>query len=87
MTLFKGRAKAFEGQLPPDTILFDPENRRFSLVWRMSQRIQRTILDFSECWVGPPTSGMLRAKATGKQYVVISKMRPRVEEGGEAEAA
>ena len=87
MTLFNGRAKAFEGQLPPDTILFDPENRRFSLVWRMSQRIQRTILDFSECWVGPPTSGMLRAKATGKQYVVISKMRPRVEEGGEAEAA
>ena len=32
--------------LLPDTILFDPENRRFSLVWRVSQRIHRTILDF-----------------------------------------
>ena len=55
MTLFKGRAKAFEGRAPPDTSCFDPENRRFSLVWRVSQRIHRTILDFTEAWVGPPT--------------------------------
>ena len=53
----------------PDTILFDPENRRFSLVWRISQRLQRTILDFTECWVGPPTRGMMHAKATGKRYI------------------
>jgi hypothetical protein len=69
MTLFKSGTKAFEGVLVPDTILFDLENRRFSLVWRISQRIHRTILDFSECWVGPPTRGMERAKATGKRYI------------------
>ena len=69
MTLFKGRQKAFEGQIQPDTVLFDPEKRRFSLVWRISQRIQRTILDFTECWVGPPTPAMLRALATGKRYI------------------
>jgi hypothetical protein len=68
MTLFRRRAKAFALVLP-DTILFDPENRRFSLVWRVSQRIHRTILDFSECWIGPPTKGMLRARATGKRYI------------------
>ncbi|NGN43441.1 DUF2169 domain-containing protein [Mesorhizobium sp. CGMCC 1.15528] len=69
MTLFKARTKVFDGEVLPDTVLFDPENRRFSLVWRMSQRIHRTILDFSECWVGPPSESMLRAKATGRRYI------------------
>jgi hypothetical protein len=59
-----------------DTILFDPENRRFSLVWRVSQRIQKTILDFSECWIGPPTGGMLRAKATVKRYIRAFDLPP-----------
>jgi len=69
MTLFGGREKAYETNALPDTILFDPEYRRFSLVWRISQRLPRTILDFTECWVGPPTRGMERARATGKEYI------------------
>ncbi|MBB4229597.1 DUF2169 family type VI secretion system accessory protein [Rhizobium mongolense] len=69
ITLFKGSERAFESAIPPDTVLFDPENRRFSLVWRVSQRIHRTILDFSECWVGPPTESMQRARATGRAFV------------------
>jgi hypothetical protein len=69
MTLFKGTEKGYEGELLPDTILFDPENRRFSLVWRVQQRIQRTILDFSECWVGPPSPGMLHARRKNKRYI------------------
>lgn len=86
VTLFKGREKAFEGELLPDTVLFDPESRRFSLVWRVQQRIQRTILDFSECWVGPPTRGMLRARAAGKRY--IRTFEPRLPlEDEEADAA
>ena len=76
MTLFKGREKAFEGELLPDTILFDPENRRFSLVWRVSQRIHRTILDFTECWVGPPTEAMLRARATGRATSASTARQP-----------
>ncbi|RWL47108.1 MAG: DUF2169 domain-containing protein [Mesorhizobium sp.] len=69
MALFKGREKVYETNALPDTILFDPEHRRFSLVWRISQRLARTILDFSECWIGPPTRGMERARATGKEYI------------------
>jgi hypothetical protein len=69
VAMFKGYAKAFEADIYPDTVLFDTENRRFSLVWRVSQRLQRTILDFTECWVGPPTPGMLHAKAVKKPYV------------------
>lgn len=73
MALFKGKEQSFQGLLHPDTVLFDSENRKFSLVWRISQRLHRTILDFTECWVGPPTRGMLRARATGKRYIPMPK--------------
>jgi hypothetical protein len=76
ITLFKGRQKAYEANICPDTFLLDPEKRRFSLVWRMSQRIQRTIIDFSECWVGPPTPAMLRARSKGKSYIRIKRTPP-----------
>ena len=69
LTLFKGRVKAHEGYRLPDTLAFDCERRRFSLVWRLSARIERTILDFSEAWVGPPTPAMLRARAAGRDYI------------------
>ncbi|HRO10399.1 DUF2169 domain-containing protein [Amaricoccus sp.] len=69
VTLFKGRAIALEATLLPDTILFDPENRRLCLVWRVSCRIQRTILDFTEAWVGSPTEAMLRARREGRAYL------------------
>ncbi len=72
MTLFKGRDRAFEGDLLPDTILFDTTNRRFSLVWRIQQRIRRSVLDFTECWVGAPTRAMVRAREAGKRYVPLS---------------
>lgn len=76
ITLFKGRQKAYEADIYPDTVLLEPEKRRFSLVWRLSQRIQRTIIDFSECWVGPPTPAMLRARSKGKRYVRINRLTP-----------
>lgn len=69
MILFKGRERVFDGNVLPDSLLFDLENRRFSLVWRLSYRLQRSIRDFSECWVGPPSAAMMRAKAKGKRYI------------------
>ncbi|MGX9146903.1 DUF2169 family type VI secretion system accessory protein [Mesorhizobium sp. 128a] len=79
MTLFRERELSFQGEILPDTILFDPENRCFSLVWRVSQRIHRTILDFTECWIGPPTESMLRARATGRDYVRAVGVAPEDE--------
>ncbi|MGN6771552.1 MAG: DUF2169 domain-containing protein, partial [Rhizobiaceae bacterium] len=70
--LFNDSDAAFEEEVLPDTILFDAENRRFSLVWRIQQRIQRSILDFTECWIGPPTRGMLRAEIRQKQYIRLA---------------
>lgn len=69
ITLFKGADTALEHIALPDTLLFDLEFRRFSFIWRVSERIIRTLLDFDECWIGPPTESMLRARATGREYI------------------
>jgi hypothetical protein len=69
IVLFKDHEKVFEQDVLPDTVLFDLENRRFSLVWRIQQRIRRTILDYNECWIGQPTRAMVRARRNGKRYL------------------
>ncbi|MGX8009530.1 DUF2169 family type VI secretion system accessory protein [Mesorhizobium sp. ORM8.1] len=69
MTLFKQQHRVFDASVLPDTLLVDAENRRFSMVWRISHRIQRMILEFTECWVGPPSESMLRAMDRGKEYI------------------
>lgn len=84
MTLFKGREKVFDREVFADTILFDPESRRFSLAWRVSHPFRRTILDFTECWVGMPTPGMKRARMTGKRYIRTFDARLSDEEGANA---
>ncbi|RJT40573.1 DUF2169 domain-containing protein [Mesorhizobium waimense] len=76
MTLFKQQQRVFDGSVLPDTLLVDAENRRFSLVWRVSHRIQRMILEFTECWVGPPSESMLRAIDRGKEYIRANLKTP-----------
>lgn len=80
MRLFKGRLTAFEGNVSPDTILFDLEARRFSIVWRLSHRIERTVLDFTECWVGAPTESMIHAHETGRIFIRANGAAPDDEE-------
>jgi hypothetical protein len=70
--LFKGRQQVFNSAILPDSVLLDPEQNRFSFVWRTTQRIERTVLDFTECWIGAPTPSMLRAMETGRRYVRVS---------------
>ena len=55
VTLFKPAAtRRLEADLLPDTLLFDPENRRFSLAWRVSSRIHRTSSTSPRPGSGPP---------------------------------
>lgn len=69
LTLFRGRGIDTETAVLPDTIAIDADARRLALVWRISARIRRTILDFTEAWVGPPTNAMLRARREGRTYI------------------
>ncbi|HET9067090.1 MAG TPA: DUF2169 domain-containing protein [Amaricoccus sp.] len=85
VVIFKDDEPALEEGLLPDTLLFDPENRRLSFVWRASVRIRRTILDFTEAWVGAPTGPMLRARAEGRIYIRAAAGAPVEEEDEDEE--
>lgn len=67
--LFRGREVCFDAAPRPDTLIFDPEARVFMLVWRIWVPMRRIITEFTEGWVGPPTRGMQRARASGKRYL------------------
>ncbi|KQU69790.1 hypothetical protein ASC75_06465 [Aminobacter sp. DSM 101952] len=68
MTIFRDGDKVLERSILPDTLLFDPDNRRLSMVWRADVRILKIITEFEEAWIGPPTETMLRARREGKEY-------------------
>ncbi|UYV37336.1 DUF2169 domain-containing protein [Rhodobacteraceae bacterium D3-12] len=69
LRLFRGSATALEQVLLPDSLLIDPEQRRFSLTWRAEVPIKRHLTEFSQAWIGAPTRGLLRAHDAGKRYV------------------
>lgn len=69
LTVFRKREKAFDGAVRPDTLLFDPENRAFSMVWRIDIPMRRIITEFTEAWIGLPTDAMLRARVEGRGYI------------------
>lgn len=69
ITIFRGRDKCLEKTAKADTLIIDTEARAFSMVWRIDVPIHRIITEFTEAWIGQPTRGMLRARATGKTYI------------------
>jgi hypothetical protein len=80
ITLFRGRETAFDGSLQPDTLLFDTDARILCLVWRLQAPIRRTILDYTEAWIGRPTEAMLRARREGRRYIRAAGVEPEPED-------
>jgi hypothetical protein len=76
VTLFRRTETAFDGTLQPDALLFDADARTLSLVWRLHAPIRRTILDYTEAWIGPPTEAMLRARREGRRYIRAAGAEP-----------
>jgi hypothetical protein len=74
--IFRGREVAHEAALRPDTLAFDCEARQLMLTWRCDTRIRRHLTEFSEAWVGPPSRGLLRARAAGKSYLTLTPAAP-----------
>lgn len=82
--VFRGREIAIDATLRPDTLAFDCEARQFTLTWRCDTPIRRLITEFAEAWVGPPSRGLIRARAAGKSYVVLDPVsRPAAEDATE----
>ncbi|MEB3047423.1 DUF2169 family type VI secretion system accessory protein [Rhizobium mulingense] len=69
MTIFRDNEIVLDKIIRPDTLLFDIESRRLSMVWRTEARIRKVITEFEEAWVGSPTATMRRAREEGKQYI------------------
>lgn len=65
--------KAFAGVVRPDTLIFDTEARRLSMVWRVQVPMRRIVTEFTEAWIGTPPGGLKRAKAAGKAYAPRGK--------------
>lgn len=68
LQLYRDWECAYQGILYPDTLLFDTEARRLSMVWRVDVPMRRLITEFTEGWIGRPRPGQLRAKKIGKPY-------------------
>ncbi len=67
--VFRGQEIAFDSNVLPDTLIFDPEARVFILAWRIWVPMRRIITEFTEAWVGPPTEAMVRARRLGRNYI------------------
>jgi hypothetical protein len=52
-----------------DTLVLEPDERRFTLVSRASTPLKGKLHNVREVWVGTPTPARLRALATGKQFI------------------
>jgi hypothetical protein len=51
-----------------DTLAFEPDLRRFSVVWRASHPLKREIFEVEEVVTGTMPRGWYRARELGKEY-------------------
>jgi len=51
-----------------DTIIIEPDQRRFMLLWRVSRPLKVNMFEIVQCVVGRMPRGWYRARALGKDY-------------------
>jgi hypothetical protein len=68
VVFFRRRADRVETKGAIDTVLFEPEADRFTVVWRASLPLQRDIFEVSQTVVGQMSRAWWRAIRTGKCY-------------------
>jgi hypothetical protein len=54
-----------------DTLILEPDERRFQVLWRASRPVRRKLLDLGEVMIGAPPPGLLRARQKGKRYLEL----------------
>jgi hypothetical protein len=68
VVFFGRRADRVETKGTIDTVLFEPELERFTVVWRSSLQLQRDIFEVSQAVVGRMSRTWWRSIETGKSY-------------------
>jgi len=77
--MLRGQQAQTEQQATLDTLVLEPDQNQFSLVWRAVMPLESGIFEVDEVVVGHVTRAWLRARATGKRYYrsLDMIMRPR----------
>jgi hypothetical protein len=68
IVFFRRRAERAETKGAIDTVLFEPEADRFTVVWRASLKLQRDIFEIPQTVVGRMSRAWWRSIETGKTY-------------------
>ncbi len=68
IVFFRRRADRVETKGTLDTLMFEPDAERFSMVWRASLRLQRDIFEVSQVVVGRMSRAWWHSIETGKSY-------------------
>jgi hypothetical protein len=68
IVFFRRRADRVEMQATPDTLLFEPDAGRFSLVWRASLKLRRDIFELSAVVVGRMSRAWWRSFEIGNSH-------------------
>jgi hypothetical protein len=74
MVFFRRRTGRVEMLGAPDTVLFEPDADRFSIVWRASLKLQHDIFEISQAVLGQMSRGWWRAVRAGKEYRSLSSI-------------
>lgn len=51
-----------------DSVLIEPDERRFMMLWRASRPLRKNLFELRQCVVGRMPKGWYRARALGKDY-------------------
>lgn len=71
VVFFRRRAERVELRGTLDTVLFEPEAERFSMVWRANLKLRRDIFELSQAVVGRMSRAWWRSIETGKSYKTL----------------
>jgi len=63
-----------------DTLIIEPDEKRFTLLWRARIALKRNINEVDTLLVGKPSQGWERARIMDKPYVALEKLDVFVEE-------
>lgn len=68
LVFFRAGGGHVETRAVLDTIVFQPDDHRFTLTWRASVALKKNMLEISQALVGTMSSGWWRARALGKAW-------------------
>jgi hypothetical protein len=74
VVFFRKRAGRVEMKGTLDTLLFEPDEERFNMVWRTKLKLQRDVFEVSQVVVGRMSRGWWRAIDTSKDYKTLDQI-------------